>query len=261
MKVILLGAGSSRAAGYPLASELISSIECEAHSSGEVNLREAWKQWDEYRRNASGNLHLLLSCPNPEVVLSVPDLCETARDAHGLWAGREVKQASERGQPLEVEHVNAYWDSPERAALQEAIDARAHFLKCLYWYFALQHHRDASPDGHSRRGYLHRLLAPLAPGDVVVTFNWDTTIERTLAEQRRWNPITGYGFEHLLRFKTIEGKLTPWPREVLGSSAITVLKLHGCFGWHRTSEAGGLYFGSSDSSTSLNSPRATAAFR
>ena len=62
MRVILLGAGSSKVAGYPLASELISSIECEAQSSGEVNLREAWKQWDEYRRSTSGNLHLLLSC-------------------------------------------------------------------------------------------------------------------------------------------------------------------------------------------------------
>jgi hypothetical protein len=139
MKAILLGAGASKAAGYPLAAELISSIESEARSSRELNLKDAWKQWDQYRQSASGNLHLLLSCQNPEVVLSVPDLCEAARDANDLGVRQEIKRLSELGQPLEVKHVNEYWDSPERATLQEAIDARAQFLNCLHWYFALKH--------------------------------------------------------------------------------------------------------------------------
>lgn len=242
MKVILLGAGASKAAGYPLASELISSIESEAHSSRQLNLQKAWKEWDGYLQRASGNLRLLLSCQNPEVVLSVPDLCEAARDASDLSVRREVKRAVD---PVEIQRINEYWDSSERAALSEAIDAREHFLACLHWYFALKHHCDARPDCRNRRGYLHRLLAQLAPGDVVATFNWDTTIERTLAEQRRWHPVTGYGFERELRVGRSEGVTTPLPHNVPRSSEITVLKLHGCFGWYRTSVAGGLYFGSS----------------
>ena len=79
----------------------------------------------------------------------------------------------------------------------------------------------------------------------MVTFNWDTTIERTLAEQRRWSPITGYGFERVLHIKPTEGELRQLPNEVPRNSEITVLKLHGCFGWYRASVADGLYFGSS----------------
>ena len=39
------------------------------------------------------------------------------------------------------------------------------------------------------------ILSELNVGDRVVTLNWDTTVERTLAELGRWNPTTGYGIE------------------------------------------------------------------
>ncbi len=239
MKVLLLGAGASKAAGYPLASDLIAAIEMEAANAGEVMLRNAWNTWD-----VTGQLQTLLSCTNPEVILSVPDLCEAARNAEDASTFQRAKDAFERGADAEGERINQYWESPERAQLTDAITARARFLDCLHWYFAFKHYQDAKPEGRRRREYLHRLLTRLAPGDVVVTFNWDTAVERTLGEQGRWNPITGYGFEHELFLKDSDDEPAPLPADVPCSSEVAVLKLHGCFGWHPKRGSGQLYFDS-----------------
>ena len=75
MKVLLLGAGASKPAGYPLASELMTTIERDARESRNDGLRHAWELWEETRRSAPGPLRLLLEDPNPEVSLSVLDLC------------------------------------------------------------------------------------------------------------------------------------------------------------------------------------------
>jgi hypothetical protein len=74
--------------------------------------------------------------------------------------------------------------------------------------------------------------------EVVITLNWDTTAERTLAEMGRWNPTTGYGFEKPLalgagvRLPNFEERPNPSQLRLV-PSAIHVLKLHGSCGWHR----------------------------
>jgi len=74
----------------------------------------------------------------------------------------------------------------------------------------------------------------------VLTLNWDTTVERTLIEDDRWNPINGYGFRKLLH-KGFHGM----PSEPLDfevpESGVLVLKLHGSVGWHQTNR-GRFYF-------------------
>ncbi len=245
MKVLVLGAGASRAAGYPLASELMEAIEREAASAREVMLKNAWEAWDQFRQSATGHLRTLLFSPNPEVILSVPDLCEVARDAEDAQVWRLLKEASERGAENEADRINEWWKSLERDQLTTAINARARFVDCLRWYFAFKHHQDAGNKGRKRRDYLHRILSALSPRDVVITFNWDTTVERTLAEQGRWNPITGYGFEHELCVASSYDDPVPLPAGIPRASQVTVLKVHGCFGWHFARATGALYFDSS----------------
>lgn len=45
MKVLILGAGASRAAGYPLASELMDVIQDDASHAKNMQLSLVWNQW------------------------------------------------------------------------------------------------------------------------------------------------------------------------------------------------------------------------
>lgn len=69
----------------------------------------------------------------------------------------------------------------------------------------------------------------------MITLNWDTTIERTLLEDGRWTPRDGYGFKKNLD-QSRKGKIA--------ACEITVLKLHGSVGWHRSRKSHRLYFDS-----------------
>ena len=68
----------------------------------------------------------------------------------------------------------------------------------------------------------------------MITTNWDPLAERVLAEDGRWNPIDGYGFERRLRLHHPTHGALPLPAKCAAPSDIKVLKLHGCFGWRET---------------------------
>ena len=118
--------------------------------------------------------------------------------------------------------------------------ARTRLLQVLEWYFGAKHHEDRSE--RSRRDYLRRIVVPLCDGDVILTLNWDTVAERTLAEAEKWNPTDGYGFERNLLLEGPGGQTSPLPPEFPSKSPIKVLKLHGSFGWRRTDD--GVYLDS-----------------
>lgn len=64
--------------------------------------------------------------------------------------------------------------------------------------------------------------------DVIVTFNYDSTVERVLLNQSKWTPKDGYGTD--LIFQKDRRDLT---RVEFASSPVTVLHLHGSVGWYR----------------------------
>ena len=68
-------------------------------------------------------------------------------------------------------------------------------------------------------------------GDVVITFNWDSLIERILFEKHRWLPTDGFGFLKTLVEEPRLGPRRQLAQELHRPSEITVLKLHGSFGW------------------------------
>lgn len=236
MKLLILGAGASKCAGYPLAGELISEIKREAETGSRFfgNFTSAWNQWESSVQRSEGLVRLLLRNPNPEVVLSVPDLFEAAWDAE-LRQGFSAGRRSFMGELNAKEAMRIARKSAQTAhRFQHLIVAKVRFRECLDWFFRFKHQDDSKPENRSRRDYLRDLLTTLKRGDVVITLNWDTTVERTLLEDRRWNPRDGYGFAK---------KLTQQIRARLPTSEITVLKLHGSVGWHR-SRKNRLYFDS-----------------
>tara|TARA_R110002051_G_scaffold188473_2_gene257889 strand:+ start:549 stop:1673 length:1125 start_codon:yes stop_codon:yes gene_type:complete len=72
-----------------------------------------------------------------------------------------------------------------------------------------------------------RLADALSPGDAVVTFNWDTLLDRALAEVTGWRPDWGYGVRPNQVFHN------GW-REAAGEPVIgapRLVKLHGSTNW------------------------------
>lgn len=70
-----------------------------------------------------------------------------------------------------------------------------------------------------------RLVASLSPGDHILSFNWDTILDRVLYETGKWFPDDGY----LVQF---DGFLhSDWRAPRPTSSAYFLLKLHGSTNW------------------------------
>lgn len=69
------------------------------------------------------------------------------------------------------------------------------------------------------------LVNQCADSDALITFNWDTLLDRVLLESGRWHPDTGYGitFRDLLD--------SDWRSPDTTQSELTLLKLHGSTNW------------------------------
>ena len=75
MRVLIFGAEASICAGYPKAEELLDTLARDAEHSGS-ELKDAWDRWTEVVANAPEEVQPLLTARNPEIVLSLLDLCE-----------------------------------------------------------------------------------------------------------------------------------------------------------------------------------------
>jgi hypothetical protein len=73
-----------------------------------------------------------------------------------------------------------------------------------------------------------KLVEAMEPGDAVVTFNWDTLMDRALAESTAWRPDWGYGCLPLKIFR--DGWSEP-ERPSYASSTASLIKLHGSTNW------------------------------
>lgn len=240
MKTLLLGAGASKCAGYPLTRELMSVLRNWSSANEHTNYQDDWKAWDEFRQSANGLFRLLLDDPNPEIAISALDICQLCSAAGRCGFKPDLRETA-TGLTLPQADLlpQQYFVTEGHQQAHRAAYVRQALLRCLQSFFVEKHANDMEPAGRSRRNYLRRLFGKLSTGDTVITLNWDTTAERTLAEEGRWNPSDGYGFRKKLQ--TADGAALHFsnPSEVL------VLKLHGSVGWHR-SDHSGLYFSGPD---------------
>jgi hypothetical protein len=176
----------------------------EASSSASVQFQEAWERWETFLGALPPALEVVGSCSNPEIVLSLPDLFDaTAEFEDEFQTVRAIHHLQNTGEST-VKDLQAYFASGGRAILSEARAARARLVECLNWFFSFRHHDD-SKRTRTERDYLRRHLSALARGDAVITFNWDTLVERALAEDGRWSPTDGYGFPRRLVYESENG--------------------------------------------------------
>src|SRR5713101_1982075 len=201
MKVLLLGAGASKSAGYPLASELMITIERDARESRNAELRHAWELWEQTRRAAPGPLRLLLEDPNPEVSLSILDLCSISYHRSFPAAFRDERRDEVVSASLSDDRIpEQFFVSRDHEWLYNASTVRLRLLESLIAYFEWKHYK--ASNASQNRHYLRPVLGSLQTGDAVITLNWDTVAERTLLELGQWSPRDGYGFDKELRAGT-----------------------------------------------------------
>jgi hypothetical protein len=85
----------------------------------------------------------------------------------------------------------------------------------------------------SRIGTIHRTFDAIArmfqPGDTIITFNYDATVEASLWARRKWNFTNGYGFPVDIA-SSAPARPTRSTR-LLSPSPIKVLKAHGSINW------------------------------
>ncbi len=213
MKVRFLGAGASKAAGYPLTRELLGCLKdfCE-HASIDA-LERDWATFEAFKSRSGDAMAPLLGSANLEIFLSVIDLYLAAAEEFPLRASELQKS--------EDDELAGLITNP---AAQGALLARTSLLRCLKDFFGWLHERDSL----ERKGeYLKDEFRSLGQGDIVITTNWDCLAERTLLETDRWSPCDGFGFD--VFFKNWSGK--DLPPAITRPSAVKVLKLHGSFGW------------------------------
>jgi len=230
--ILLLGAGASVAGGYPVTDKLFSTMATEATTKAFVQYREAWSKWEDYRQSLPPALDVIRGCSNPEIVLSLPDLLDAAAE----WEDeRRIREAVEVSKATGESHhaaLEAYFNSDGRAVVSQARGAWARLSDALNWFFLFRHQDDSRKE-RSSRDYLRTELSRLAPGDAVLTFNWDTLVERTLLEDRRWLPTDGYGFPRNIVEQVDHLPARPLRASLCRPSDIVVLKLHGSFGWRQ----------------------------
>lgn len=224
MRVFVTGAGFSAEAKYPVTSQLFKQvdkfIQDSAPNRDGFSWRTDWPQFKKWLQKA--NTFLVREAGrqgNIENILTVMDLYLTLKEGMLLaWSKDSV------GNPRWTAQKRYF---RKRQMLDDIQRNRTLLSSGLVQYFEFRHQEDRNL-GVSRREPLRRFSdRMLRPRDAVVTFNYDSSLERTLWEAGKWRPEDGYGFPINLRSTggpTNESRGQP--------SQIQVLKLHGSVGWY-----------------------------
>jgi len=226
MKAYVLGAGVSKTVGYPLARELFDDIGAFL-ARGETDeaaapLGPEWREVCEWlENNRDPLLAQAYRTKDLEVVLTVLDLAwKLELDTLHALAVRQGRIRPPRTVALDKESRPYFFSTdPHR---------RAHrtILKGLEAFLRSKHDEDLSAFHEAGWQHLRRFAGKLGVGDLVITFNYDATVERALLYRGMWNPEDGYGFRVNLWKSETDRSPVGWP-----PSGVPVVHLHGAGGW------------------------------
>jgi hypothetical protein len=225
MNAYVLGAGVSKSVEYPVGPELFDEIDKYVRESG-----NCWDRFD-YRKDWDALHQWLRDNSNPTIVQAY-----TTKNIEHLFTILDFAFQL-RGDALSGAFF-ARCGSDERTARFDASDAfdkktedyqryRSILLWALEHYFAWRHDEDHGWKGKKKWDTLSALADRMQPGDVIITFNYDATIERVLLEQKKWSLSDGYGFELVFQQSRQDKTIVPPSK-----SPVIVLHLHGATGWY-----------------------------
>ncbi len=194
MNVLILGAGVSAPAGFPLGRNLAADLRSwlvPGHASGELEIWEALERDGTFKRN--GDLELDLTRLDVRII-------EYMR-----------QHPAERGVPFE-----AQGERPFNLVTFRTLTLPENLSSLL-----LTRQHEAFEEG--RVDYLRKFLrGHVHAGDTVITFNYDALVEALLHELGLWNLRDGYGVDLKDAYPALA---------IEAESQSRVLKLHGSAGW------------------------------
>ncbi len=229
-QIYFFGSGASVGAGYPPTQELLNKIKNKVQSADQ-RTKEAWDRFEKFRYSAKGQLKLVLESSNPELMLTVPDLLAATLKENDLDTWKKLKEARRSDDQRTIREINKWWRHPLRKQLVAGEQAKRDFQLLVDHFFSMKHADDDQPTAMKRRTYIRKAMTNLSEGDVVITTNWDTIVERTLMEQKKWLPGDGYGFTVGIESGPAWLPSQPLPDDLTKPSQVKVLKLHGSIGW------------------------------
>jgi hypothetical protein len=220
VKVYVLGAGASYGAGYPLGNELFDSVAEfvrteRSELASELERICSWLEInpdplivESYRKRRFEYLFTILDLASK---LSVDNLT----DAYHAYKSNKITSEVDGAYLSFSKSTNEYGQHSQFLRL-----ALAGYLKYMH---GCDHDEGRVSQWHELRAFGERL----EPGDIVITFNYDATLERVLLERGVWSPGNGYGFELVFQRSGDD------PTQVSAArSPITILHLHGAVGWY-----------------------------
>ncbi len=225
-QVYFFGAGACVGAGYPPTQSLLDEIDKEVHGV-KSDIQEVWNRFNKIRHSTKGPLKLVLESPNPELVLTVPDILDSALNEGDLNALNNITKYMKSTDQKYIEEMNKWWNHPQRDELTAGRLAKLDFQRLVDHFFSMKHAGDDQTGSEKKRRYIYNAIKKLKDGDIVITTNWDTVAERTLMEQGKWLPNDGYGFRVDIEKGPTSGTSRPLPDDLKKPSQVKVLKLHG----------------------------------
>lgn len=129
---------------------------------------------------------------------------------------------------MEIENLKSKADTGEALSKEEVemgLSAATAFNNMAYVFANVINEAQNGPPVTA----YHELLKFCGPNDTFVTFNWDTLLDRALADTGCWSPNDGYGFTF---GSILDGS---WKSEMDSSlvhkTSLKLLKLHGSTNW------------------------------
>jgi hypothetical protein len=235
MNVYVLGAGVSKAAGYPLGSELLGDVDTCIRNLQSARHPQVAKPGG--LENWTALCEQLARHPNPLVreayrIKDFEFLFTILDSASAMQFNAVNRLAMEQGAgtPARQVSVTRPYQPFFEATLNDYTNQRTLLLRALGTYLHHKHHEDRLTFGQSGWPELQAFARKLRKGDVVITFNYDSTLERVLFRAGMWAPSDGYGF----RVRLQRSRADPVPVSY-GPSAVSTLHLHGAIGWRNKS--------------------------
>ena len=226
MNAYVLGAGLSKSVGYPVGTELFDEIDKYVRGSGNLtdrfDYREDWNELHHWlETNSNPTIVQAYHTKNIEHLFTILDFATELRQDALLDAASAGRATDERTK--KSESFDAFDDK-----IKDYQKHRSTLLWALEHYFAWRHNDDYGWAGKAEWDTLRAFADKLNPGDAVITFNYDATLERVLLDQRKWSLSDGYGFELVFQQSRYDKTQVEF-----GKSPILILHLHGATGWYR----------------------------
>jgi hypothetical protein len=237
VRVYILGAGFSRHAGYPLANGLIDEMDdfVKSDNNADAEMKAQWAEMQHMLANGDGSdaLHAAVKeayrLRNAEALISFLDAVRNVAYASSERDVHEYIAAKETGSGL-IERRFSHSDK-FRSSSEAETKIRDCLVNALTAYFEWRNHRDTTSGAASQWKLIHEFCDQcLRPGDAVISFNYDCSLERVLLQQGRFAvkytknwPNIQFLIPNIMEPKhAAEDK-----REIL------LLKLHGSVGWQQ----------------------------